>query len=140
MQMAQRGLLIAVLLCLLTCGICINARAQEKRFLEQWEQLQTERFMGKLTRTGVCTYEEYMLYYESLNFEGIHTEIWMEEDQKEEDMQGKYYWYPVSWGEIMESLLEEGKYDFGKESALTLCVNRTGRLGTQSNRYCDIVS
>ena len=139
MQTGQRAVLIIALVFLVFFGIWIPSQKREERFVQQWEKLQTERFLNKVVESGKCTYEEVMMFYDALNYDGISTELELKEFQEEQNRYGDSYWYLVSWNEILTSLMEEGVYFFRKGSVLELSVKRNNGTTETKYRYCDIV-
>lgn len=139
MQIVQRSFLVVVLALCLTVGISFLYKEKEERSRTQWEQLQTEQFLNKLSRNGVCTYEEYLIFYMALNACGDVAKVRLEEYQKEKDRAGNSYWYLVSWEEILQTLLEEGEYYFQENSALELYVEWGTGKKNQGEYYYGIV-
>lgn len=138
MQMMHRVTLVLIVVLVLLFGSMVVS--QEVIELQgQWEMIQTEKFLSKLCRTGQCTYEEYASYYNCLNYFGTETIIRMEEYQKEQDLDGKIYYYLVSWEEIRTFLLKKSSYMFQQESIIRITVQRKSRSRTVQCSYYDVV-
>ena len=67
MRIMQRVVMIVLLVVLFGMGRVFIVFVQEEKLMEQWEKMQTERFMVKLCRDGKCTYEDFLLYADALN-------------------------------------------------------------------------
>lgn len=140
MQVGQRLVLTIVLILVLFSAKMIPGQQQEERRRRQWQEIQTERFLGKIAETGYCTYNEFLMYSDALNFDGECSEIQLEEYQKEKNRYGKTYWYLVSWGEILSALTEDGVFYFRQGSAVEVKIERKVGLQERTYRYCDVIS
>ena len=134
MQIAQRSVLI------ISMGIffCFFATFfygdKTDNFSVEWEFVQTERFLSKLCRTGRCSQEEYMLFFEALRGCGNKVEIHIEEYKAEQDLEQKRYYAAVSWEEIKSFLESDGKYDLSENSIVLVEVLQFGRIMERKNR------
>lgn len=140
MQIVQRCLLLLTLIFVLMAGISFLWNEQVKKEKIQWEQMQAEVFLDRISENGRCSYEEYLTFYTGLLLYGEHLEVRLEEYQQENDSQGKKYWYQISWEEIREMLLTEGVYQFQENSMLRLRIIQSGRIGNSVEFYYGIVS
>ncbi len=140
MQIVQRSMLLLIVVVCLTAGIAFLCGEQEEKGRKQWEQIQTEVFLNRISREGLCSYEEYLVFCTGLEAYGGRLEVRLEEYQQEKDRNGQTYWYLVSWEEIRDILLMEGVYYFQANSALKLRVKQSGRIGSGVKDYYDIVS
>ena len=140
MQIIQRMLLVLLMIFGLGFGILLLNLEQEEKVQKQWEALQIERFVGKISRRGTCTYEEYLLCHEALNYSGNTSVIAIETYQKEEDMSGEKYYYMISWEEIQEMLYRNGRFDFDEESVIVVSVSRKNKMKSLETKYYNIVA
>lgn len=139
MQVVQRGVMLILAVLLLLSGKCAMLREHMKQQQEQWEEMQTERFLGKIAGTGACTYDDLIVYQESLQHSGAGQEIRLEEYRKEEALAGEEYWYLVTWEEILDVLIKEGRYEFQRGSALELNVRNSVGIGGMRRSYYEVV-
>ena len=134
MQIAQRSVLIisiGLFFCFFSAFLYGN-KANE--LSGEWEFVQTERFLNKLCRTGQCSQEEYILFFEALSRSGNKIKIQIEEYKAEQDLEQKRYYAALSWKEIKSFLENEGKYDFSENSIILVEVLQFGRTMEKKNR------
>ena len=136
MQVIQRGLMIILGVLLLLGGVALVEEHKED-LMKQWEEMQTERFLSRIATTGVCTYEDMVLYQDALKYSCADAEIRLEEYQKEMALSGEEYWYLITWEEILETLVKDGKYGFHHGSALELCIRDYAET---ERKYCEVVT
>lgn len=122
MQVLQRSFSILLVVFFLMFVITFLVQDRTSYGYEQWKEIQVNRFLQKIAKDGICTYEQYQLFYEALSKFGVSVTIVLKEYQRETDVEGSVYWYLVSWEEIKEFLIQKGKYSFQKNSALELCI------------------
>lgn len=140
MQTIQRSVLVCLVISVFVWGMAAVGREKEEKFYQQWEQVQVERFLSKLCRSGSCSYEEYEILYRALNYYGMDSKIQIEEYRREQDMERNVYYYLMSWEEIQEHLAEEGRYTFEQGSILRIVVVQKSRSQSITSRYSHIVS
>lgn len=134
MQIAQRCVLIismGILLCFFSAFFYGD---KADNFAMEWEEVQTERFLSKLCRTGKCSQEEYMIFFEALRGSGNRIEIHIEEYKTEQDLKQQRYYATVSWEEIKSFLENEGSYDLSENSIVLVEVLQFGRIMETKNR------
>lgn len=140
MQTVQRMLLVLLAsVCLVTGITVVFEKKWEKRY-SQWENLKTEQFLQQICRTGSVSLAEYTDYGIGLSLMGAGFEIQIEEYQREQDLDGKSYYYLVTWEEVKSRLQEDGRYVFQRESVLKLVVNRERFGKTGKSEYYIIIS
>lgn len=141
MGILQRVLLTISVVGFLAAGSVLIFQEKETKLFRQWEQVKTEQFLQKICRTGVCTYEEYLLYLEALTRGGNDVKVTLEEYQKESSLATeKRYYYLISWEELQERMLMEGRYEFRSGSVVVIQVNQKSKSGSLDKRYCDTVA
>lgn len=138
MQIMHRVALVLMIVLVFSFGTMV-AGQEEIELQRQWEMIQTEKFLSKLCRTGQCTYEEYLSYYNGLNYFGMDSIIRLEEYQKEQDLDGKIYYYLVSWEELQTFFSKNSRYVFQQESIIRINVQRKSRGGNAQCSYYDVV-
>lgn len=110
-------------------------RQNEKRNQHQWEEICTERFLKELSQKGYCAYEDYLQFHEALNYYGVTSTIGLEEYRKEQDIEGKSYFYLISWDELREKLEQDRIYYFSEGSTVRIEVFRTSRRAKTKHDY-----
>ena len=140
MQILQRYILIVGMSMLLALYITVIFDERVIMLTKDWESIQTDRFISKLCRNGVCTEEEDYLFLEVLNNNGNEVNIRIEEYRLEQNLNSKRY-YPVkSWEEIKCILSEEKKYVFLEDSIISLEISYTERSKNwKSKRFGRII-
>ena len=140
MQVIQRMLLVVLAIAGIAVGIIFVTKEREEKMQRQWESLQVERLMGNICRIGSCTYEEYMLCYDALNYFRNLSFIEIETYQKEKDMSGGNYYYMTSWEEIKEMFYRNGEVCFSEESVIVIRVSRKNMVKSVETKFYNIVS
>ncbi len=140
MQIAQRCVLI-ISTSLLLCLMCVFLYTErENKIIEDWETVQTERFLRKLCYTGECSLESYLLYYNSV-VNGLDTlDVRIEEYKKEQDLEGNIYYSRILWEEMKEMLWKNGRYCFDEDSIVLIEVYQYGWITKRMNRKFDRVT
>jgi len=124
MKLAQRSLLLLVIfLLVIPCSIYVF-REPAEIYLRNWENVYVERFISKICKNSSVTYEDYLFFHNSLSCSGGKTEISIDEYKPEQDLNGKYYYAPVTWEEIKDELQEEKNYYFVEGSIVRIVVIR----------------
>ena len=134
MQIAQRCILIigfGIILCFFSAFFF---RDKADALSKEWELVQTDRFLNKLCRTGQCSQEEYIFFFNALRSCGNEIEIQIEEYRAEQDLEQNRYYAVFSWEEIKSSLWTEGSYDFSENSIILVEVLQSGRVMKNKNR------
>lgn len=138
--MIQRMLLVVLAIAGIAVGIIFVTEEREEKMQRQWEALQVERLMGNICRSGSCTYEEYMLCHDALNYFRNLSFIEIETYQKEKDMSGGNYYYMTSWEEIKEMFYRNGEVCFSEESVIVIRVSRKNMVKSVETKFYNIVS
>ena len=139
MQSGQRVVLLWVIIGLVLTGGCITYQKQKERRQGQWEAVQTERFIKKICKSGMLSLQEYMLYCNMWVSDGSSYEIKIEEYRKEQDIQGRCYYYLVTWEELKNTFRREEFCTFEEESVIRMEVRKQGCV-ERINEYYGIVS
>ena len=141
MQIAQRSILVIGLCIILSFFSTFVFNEREKKLTKDWENIQAERFINKLCRTGQCSWEEYVLFFETLSRSGNKVEIRIEEYRIEQDLSKKRYYSLASWEEIKSALYERERYVFSENSIVFVEIFQWGHtLKSKSRRFGWIVA
>lgn len=122
MSSVQRIWMIIILAVFSFLGIWFVSMENNEKVLKQWQEIQTEHFMDKLAKTGICTWEDIRALHLALNISGVTSELSLEEYKKEADKGDVPFYSLISWTEISEQLVEK-QYDFDKRSIVKLCIS-----------------
>ena len=139
MRVSQRMVLIILLLVVYLGGISGMILQREAKLTAQWEALQTELFLRKLCESGEISYEDVLVYAGALEQHSSNFSIRLEELQREKDLDGNIYYYPVAWEELLEQMSEGEGYRLQEDSILTIIVERYDRKRRVETRYCEAV-
>lgn len=134
MQTALRSILLIILILLLCYATESLDTGKKEQVLNDWETIQTEQFLNRLCRNGICSFDEYLRFYQSLLPGKNMLEIRIEEYKREQDLGNSAYYSLVSWEDIKDIILTDGKYWFTEESIILIEVQQTGRTGKKTNR------
>ncbi len=110
MQIAQRVLLVLVVIVLLMVGAKMTVRDREEKMRTQWESVQTERFLKQICRRESLSWNEYMYFFETLNRSGSKLNIRIDIYRTEQDLAGEVYYFLRSWEELQEYYYEESTW------------------------------
>lgn len=136
MQLLQRSFSVLLTIFFFVFAVTLVAEEKENYGYKQWENIQINRFLEKMSKEGKCSYEQYQLLYKALNKYGRNVTITVKEYQKEVDVKGNRYWYLISWEEMKELLIQKEEYIFQKDSVLELCVKvKEGNIEKQEKYY-----
>jgi len=138
MQIMQRMLLIAGLAVAIIWGNGVTYQEKNKKYLEQFEEIQVENFLQKICRTGILSYEELLVLNVSLNSHDV-VMCRLEEFQKEQNLEGRIYWYLISWDEVSEILEEQKFYIFQNGSIVRIELYRKKSSQEQLYTLCGLV-
>lgn len=122
MKIVQRFILLSGLIILLVYCSMLVSKESDIDFLEKWESAYVERFISKMCRNRSISCEEYLILHNGLIYTGDRTEIRIDEYKKEQDLGRTFYYSPVLWEEVRDSLWEEGCYCFEEGSIIRLTV------------------
>lgn len=139
MQVIQRVFLIFISVLLFLFGWVGTCRKEERNLQKQWERIQANCFIKKVCEVGQCTYEDYMLFFEVLNYHGMDSVIQINEYRKECDMTGQVYYYLVSWEELKKDIFEENVCTFNEGSIIQIMVQRKSGAFLEQNSYYEVV-
>lgn len=131
--------MIVMLIVFFLGGAWFVSKENSKKIIKQWQEIQVERFMDKIEKTGSCTWEDIRALHQALNYSGVDSEISLEEYRRETNHMGNPWYYLISWTEISEQMLEE-KYDFERQSVVKLSVYVRGKYLSNVCRYYVIVT
>lgn len=133
--MVQRTLLVVTILLIFMEGWHFVCTEKEEKIQKQWEQVQTEIFLQRISRKGTLTLEEYEKYYLALNKLGADVTVKMEEYRKEKDKEGNCYFYLITWEELQNSLLYNDTTTFFKDSIIVLEFVRSRYRSCINQKY-----
>lgn len=140
MQILQRIVLIAGTVLLFLLSVSAVSRQTKEKFREQREQILINRFLSKTSRTGYFSFTEYQQLCMGLKSDDIVVGIEIDEFRKEQDVNGKDYYYLVLWKDRTSDFLEEEYCWFRKESIICVRVKRENRKGISDRTYWEIVA
>ena len=108
-------------------------------FMEQWENVCVERFIGQICKNGSVSYEEFLLFHNALSSAGNKIEIRIEEYQEEQDLSRNYFYIPVIWAEIKDILWKDKQYYFSTGSIVKVEIIREKMIRKKTiRRICRI--
>lgn len=122
MKIVQRMLLVFLVVLVFMGGTTWIYGKNKNRLQEQWGNIHAERLLQNICHTGYCTYEDYMVCFLAMSYCGMDSEIRIEEYRKEWDVDGKCYYYLISWEEIRGCFLEQSTYEFSGNSVIRIVV------------------
>ena len=132
MKIAQRSLLILLLVCCVLGSMFYAYREEKRIFQEQWEVLQVNAFLEKINRDKRCTMEDYRILVEQLHIAGIHDDIYLEIFEK-----GSYYL--LTWKEVQKMLAGMG-IDLEPGMLVTVCIEKNTNSYHWKTIYRKIIS
>ena len=135
MRIMQRVVMILLIMLLFISRISVMVLRQEEKVTEQWEELQAERFLKMLCEKEQILYEDIVLYTELLNRTGRDTELRVEEFRRETDLDGRIYYYRISWEELLGHLVSGEIYQIQKDSVLAITVKRYNKIKSIEKKY-----
>ena len=133
--MVQRTLLVVTILLIFMEGWHFVCTEKEEKIQKQWEQVQTEIFLQRISRKGTLSLEEYEKYYLALNKLGADVTVKIEEYRKEKDREGNSYFYLITWEELQNSLLYNDTTTFFKDSIIVLELVRSRYRSCINQKY-----
>ncbi len=122
MQVLQRSFSVLLVMFFLMFTVSFVFQERESNTYQQWQEIQISRFLQQVRKEGKCSYKQYQLFYDDLNRLGVTIEIVLKEYQRETDIEGKVYWYLISWEEIQECFIQKEYYVFQANSVVELCI------------------
>lgn len=140
MNIAQRMIMVLVIIVFLVTGIDMVCKEKEEKIKIQWERMQTELFLQELCRNKYLGQNDYMIFAESLMHSKASSEISIEEYKKEQDLAGNIYYYFISWEELQESIWKEEGYFFEPGSVIRIKVEHQGKNKSVTNCYYGLIT
>lgn len=140
MHIAQRTLFALIVVVILLQGAGTLFNKQEERLQNQWENIQTERFLQTIYRKGSLSLDEYCGYEAALNTGGGNSEIRMEVYREETDLKGQSYYYMISWEELKKFLLDGSEMIFSEGNVVKIEIKRRTRGSEQKNCYYKLIA
>ena len=101
-------------------GVIELKKEKSERLNKEWQEIQTERFLNKISRKGECTGTEYEEYMRAMTRAGQILLIRMQEYKEETDLQNNRYYYLVTWDEIWNKMQAGGSYIFENDSLVMI--------------------
>lgn len=135
MQITQRCILLVVVSLLLCAGIRLHYMEKEEKVFNDWEAIRTERFLKRICKSRVLSYENYLLFCEAVSISRKAAEVRVEEYKREQNLQNEVYYSVVSWDEIKDVIRMEGNYCFTVESIIVIEVRQKGRESQNIKKY-----
>lgn len=135
MHIAQRMLLATTIMIVFLFGFFFIYGNKAEKLCGQWENLQTEQFMGQVNRLRKLTEDNYISYVASLNYSGVRSDVRIEIYQKEEDISGEIYYRLVSSEEIEEDLAGNGEVYFRPKGIIKITICRSFWKRNRKNIY-----
>jgi len=108
---------------------------KEEKIQKQWEQVQTEIFLQRISRKGTLSLEEYEKYYLALNKLGADVTVKIEEYRKEKDREGNSYFYLITWEEVQNTLICNDTASFLQDSIIVLELVRSRDRSCINQKY-----
>lgn len=139
MRLTQRFvMLLEILFMIALCSIYM-LHDSEEYLVEQWENVCLERFIGKICKNGSVSYEDFLLFHNSLSAAEDKFEIRIEEYREEQNLNRNYFYVPVIWVEIRDILWRDKHYSFSTGSMVKVEVIREKMVGKRTiRRICRI--
>lgn len=123
MRIMQRLILILSLGVFFVFGMAWNNQRMAVKLQKQWENKNVDTMLKKICRTGMISLRDYVVLRESLASKITIAEIKVEEYQKEQDLDGNFFYYLITWQELGEWLLAEEQYFFQTDSVIKITVD-----------------
>jgi hypothetical protein len=120
-------------------GVIMIYQEKERKFQNQWEEIQVEKFICEISRKQECTENDFLNLSKLLNYGDVNTIIHLELYQREQSLTGIVQYYYFSWDEIRE-ILYSSSLKLERGSIVCIESERNVRKLKQKKVYCEIIA